>query len=100
MADFDTETTSVRWYNILSFHFMQPEVKRPVQPASRNLAHPKQVPVVLFNSYHCGVFLYENDQRSARPKISDAAIFRPLSTTLSPLAGYSAGTGNIAQSAT
>jgi hypothetical protein len=40
MADFDTETTSVRWYNVLSFHFMQPEVKRPV---SRTLSHPKQV---------------------------------------------------------
>lgn len=30
MADFKTSTTSVRWYNVLSFHFMQPEVlKKP-----------------------------------------------------------------------
>jgi len=30
MADFKTSTTSVKWYNVLSFHFMQPEVlKKP-----------------------------------------------------------------------
>ena len=23
LADFDVETVSVRWYNVLSFHFMQ-----------------------------------------------------------------------------
>ncbi len=37
---FNMETTSVRKYNVLSFHFMQPEVKRPV---SRTTSHPKQV---------------------------------------------------------
>ena len=39
MADFKTSTTSVKWYNVLSFHFMQAEsVKKPAS-ASR---HAKQ----------------------------------------------------------
>merc|ERR1719328_457915 len=41
MADFKTSTTSVKWYNVLSFHFMQPEVKRPVS-ASPRAHHLKQ----------------------------------------------------------
>merc|ERR1711936_1073531 len=41
MADFKTSTTSVKWYNVLSFHFMQPEVKRPVS-ASPKAHHLKQ----------------------------------------------------------
>ena len=35
LADFDVETVSVRWYNVLSFHFMQ-------QPRERDNTH-KQV---------------------------------------------------------
>ena len=36
MADFKTSTTSVKWYNVLSFHFMQAEpVKKPAS-ASRH----------------------------------------------------------------
>ena len=35
MADFKMATTSVKWYNILSFHFMQPEVKRPAAGSPR-----------------------------------------------------------------
>ena len=42
MADFKTSTTSVKWYNVLSFHFMQPEVKRPVTAKPTHL-HVKQV---------------------------------------------------------
>ena len=41
MADFKIGTTSVKWYNILSFHFMQPEVKRP-STASPKPQHLKQ----------------------------------------------------------
>merc|ERR1719328_870726 len=41
MADFKTSTTSVKWYNVHSFHFMQPEVKRPVS-ASPRAHHLKQ----------------------------------------------------------
>ena len=43
MADFKTSTTSVKWYNVLSFHFMAPEVKKPAPtPARSNISHVKQ----------------------------------------------------------
>jgi len=42
MADFKTSTTSVKWYNVLSFHFMQPEVKKPVQTLRTTVSHIKQ----------------------------------------------------------
>ena len=35
MADFKTSAASVKWYNVLSFHFMQPELKRPVAASPR-----------------------------------------------------------------
>lgn len=37
MADFKLGTTSVKWYNVLSFHFMQPEPAR-----KPNTSHVKQ----------------------------------------------------------
>ena len=43
MADFNSSTTSVKWYNVLSFHFMQPEVKRPPQATRPASLHVKQV---------------------------------------------------------
>ena len=43
MADFKTSTTSVKWYNVLSFHFMAPEVKKPAPAGPRaNISHLKQ----------------------------------------------------------
>jgi protein KIBRA len=42
MADFKSSTTSVKWYNVLSFHFMQPEVKKPVQTLRTAVSHIKQ----------------------------------------------------------
>ena len=42
MADFKTATTSVKWYNVLSFHFMQAEPAKKPSPASRRPAHLKQ----------------------------------------------------------
>lgn len=42
MADFKSSTTSVKWYNVLSFHFMQPEVKKPVQTLRTTVSHIKQ----------------------------------------------------------
>ena len=39
MADFKTSSTSVKWYNVLSFHFMQPE---PVKRPSPRPSHVKQ----------------------------------------------------------
>ena len=53
MADFKTTTTSVKWYNVLSFHFMQPELKRPAS------LHLKQVSttVLCICSIHC-IFRY------------------------------------------
>jgi len=42
MADFKSSTTSVKWYNVLSFHFMQPEVKKPAQTLRTTVAHIKQ----------------------------------------------------------
>merc|ERR1719192_3121160 len=43
MADFKTSTTSVKWYNVLSFHFMAPEVKKPAPaPPRSNISHVKQ----------------------------------------------------------
>lgn len=42
MADFKSSTTSVKWYNVLSFHFMQPEVKKPVQTLRTTVTHIKQ----------------------------------------------------------
>ena len=38
MADFHTSSTSVKWYNVLSFHFMQQEVKKP-SPVPRHVGH-------------------------------------------------------------
>jgi len=42
MADFKSSTTSVKWYNVLSFHFMQPEVKKPAQTLRTTVSHIKQ----------------------------------------------------------
>ena len=44
MADFKTSTTSVKWYNVLSFHFMQAEpVKKPaLASATAASRHAKQ----------------------------------------------------------
>ena len=42
MADFNISMTCVKWYNVLSFHFMQPEVKRPVSSKPSSI-HLKQV---------------------------------------------------------
>lgn len=42
MAEFKSSTTSVKWYNVLSFHFMQPEVKKPVQTLRTTVSHIKQ----------------------------------------------------------
>ena len=42
MADFKTTTTSVKWYNVLSFHFMQAEPAKKPSPAPRRPAHLKQ----------------------------------------------------------
>lgn len=42
MADFKSSTTSVKWYNVLSFHFMQPEVKKPVHTLRTTVSHIKQ----------------------------------------------------------
>ena len=42
MADFKPGSSVVKWYNVLSFHFMQPEVKRPVTAKPTHL-HVKQV---------------------------------------------------------
>lgn len=42
MAEFKSSTTSVKWYNVLSFHFMQPEVKKPVQTLRTTVTHIKQ----------------------------------------------------------
>jgi len=41
MADFKISTTSVKWYNILSFHFMQPEIRRPMV-SPKPVQHIKQ----------------------------------------------------------
>ena len=38
MADFKTSSTSVKWYNVLSFHFMQTEVKK-VSPSPKPVGH-------------------------------------------------------------
>ena len=42
MADFKTTSTSVKWYNVLSFHFMQAEPAKKPSPAPRRPAHLKQ----------------------------------------------------------
>ena len=42
MADFKTTTTSVKWYNVLSFHFMQTEPAKKPSPSPRHPAHVKQ----------------------------------------------------------
>ena len=42
MADFKTTTTSVKWYNVLSFHFMQAEPAKKPSPSPRRPSHVKQ----------------------------------------------------------
>jgi len=42
LADFNPLSTSVKWYNILSFHFMQPEMKKPAQVLRTAISHVKQ----------------------------------------------------------
>lgn len=44
LADFNCTSVSVRWYNVLSFHFMQPEVMRRTTPTPtfRTSIHAKQ----------------------------------------------------------
>ena len=47
LADFNCTSVSVRWYNVLSFHFMQPEVMRRTTPTPtfRTSIHAKQVKI-------------------------------------------------------
>jgi len=48
MADFNISMTCVKWYNVLSFHFMQPEVKRPVssKPSSIHLKQESELSTI------------------------------------------------------
>jgi len=64
MADFKTSTTSVKWYNVLSFHFMQPEVKRPVSASPRAHHLKQESEISSMNSSRQGTLKEESSDES------------------------------------
>merc|ERR1719328_478685 len=64
MADFKTSTTSVKWYNVLSFHFMAPEVKKPAPGAPRAHHLKQESEISSMNSSRQGTLKEESSDES------------------------------------
>jgi len=65
MADFKPTTTSVKWYNVLSFHFMQPEaMKKPPTASEVKGLHASQESEITVSSSRQGTLKEESSDES------------------------------------
>jgi len=71
LADFSCTGTSLRWYNVLSFHFMQPEVRRTTtptptttRPTTTTTLHAKQESEVSMSGSRVGTLKEESSDES------------------------------------